>query len=1230
MNYLALFSLALLVAQLTSASFVKAEVGEKNQSHVRPMAQFKKSTSQIFLKQSSSRTTFTADGGGVDLGDSVQLNNGHISSGGGTWITLTVGTVSISGSTDIQLTSDGCSGASILTSSCFVDFTFTPTSVGSKSTSFNYPWTGTYSDGNGGILTDGGVVTFVINGLGLNPPVENNQCAAGSLINVDNQSFTETIPLVGSDFNLVYSSEFTPEFVSDSSPITINHSFNLERWTISVMNLYDPANKRLFMGTGRSYSKKFNTNSSGNYVVVAPDGDEVYVFSPAGRHLQTRSALTYAPIYSFGYDSNGRLTSIQDAFGNTTTIARNSGGRMTSITAPHGQVTSMTRNSSGFLLTVTNPKSETYTMTYSGSTGLLSTFQKPGGQTSTFTYDSNGKLLRDLGNGGNYLDLSFSSGTITASSQMGRQTTHVGSFNSAGEYTRVTTYPSGLQTTSLEKPSGTRSSVDANEEIRETRVSDERFNGLFKRRDVLKTKLEGVESTTNFSQSVSGGTNAFDYTSLTRTATTSGHTKTAIYTASTKTWAFSSDAGETHSKTLNSYDQVVQAVHGSDTAHTFSYDSLGRLQSSQQGSKNQLTYAYDSLGNLQTITNGRSEATSFNYDLAGRLTQVTLPDSRVVQYQYDASGNLTGVTPPSRPQHGFQVNSFELVSQYQPPTLSGVSTVNTSYSYNMDKQLTQITRPTGQTAVFSYNATSGLLSSITVPAGTYSYAYQTANQGRVDSIQSPNGAKDVFTYRGYIRASDEQIRTSDSASMGKVSFGFNTNHKITSRSVQGNPSTTANTISITLNGDAEPTQVGDFSINYSYPSGRVSTTAIGIINDERTYDAYGNLESYTVKSTPTSGPETTLYSYTLTRDSMSRITGVSETVLGTTSTYAYTFDSAGRLTNVAKNSVNITTNSYDSNSNRTSGTIDGKSFTATYDNQDRMLAFGSRTYTYNSNGDLTSVQESSGATKTFTYDVFGNLLSTSGYSGKTYAYHTDGLNRRVAKFANSTGVARFLYDPHGRVVAQLDESGVVQKEFVYANPRAHHPVYMIEGSNKYRIITDHLGSLRLVVNVATGAVAQRMDYNVYGKVIRDTNSCFQPFGFAGGLYDADTKLVRFGARDYDPETGRWTSKDPILFKGGDVNLYSYVLNDPINFIDPEGTKLTPGNAIQIGIGGVSLVGGIGLTLSGNPFTGAGLIFIGGGLIIGGLIDAGIELPKFPSMDQGNQNGQEPGRNLVCR
>lgn len=59
----------------------------------------------------------------------------------------------------------------------------------------------------------------------------------------------------------------------------------------------------------------------------------------------------------------------------------------------------------------------------------------------------------------------------------------------------------------------------------------------------------------------------------------------------------------------------------------------------------------------------------------------------------------------------------------------------------------------------------------------------------------------------------------------------------------------------------------------------------------------------------------------------------------------------------------------------------------------------------------------------------------------------------------------------------------------------------------------------------------------------------------GDLHHKDTDITHFGARDYDPETGRWTAKDPILFAGGDTNLFAYVNNDPVNWSDPE--RLAP-------------------------------------------------------------------------
>ena len=113
---------------------------------------------------------------------------------------------------------------------------------------------------------------------------------------------------------------------------------------------------------------------------------------------------------------------------------------------------------------------------------------------------------------------------------------------------------------------------------------------------------------------------------------------------------------------------------------------------------------------------------------------------------------------------------------------------------------------------------------------------------------------------------------------------------------------------------------------------------------------------------------------------------------------------------------------------------------------------------------------------------------------------------------------------------------------------------MLRADKSYLIISDYLGSVRQVIDTQTGEIAQQLDYDAWGRVIEDSRPGFQPFGFAGGLHDPDTQLTRFGARDYDAETGRWTAKDPILFDGGDSNLYGYVLQDPVNAIDPSGLR----------------------------------------------------------------------------
>ena len=175
-----------------------------------------------------------------------------------------------------------------------------------------------------------------------------------------------------------------------------------------------------------------------------------------------------------------------------------------------------------------------------------------------------------------------------------------------------------------------------------------------------------------------------------------------------------------------------------------------------------------------------------------------------------------------------------------------------------------------------------------------------------------------------------------------------------------------------------------------------------------------------------------------------------------------------------------------------------------------------------------------------------NLLATE------ISFTHDSLSRRVEKRVDGTRIKAWLWADDLRPIAELDAANAVTLRFVYAGS-ANVPSHALKGTNTFRLITDPRGSVRLVVNAQTGEIVQRLDYDEFGRVPRDTNPGFQPFGFAGGLYDPDTGLVRFGARDYYAQTARWADKDPIRFDGGSPNLYAYVANDPVNLTDAAGT-----------------------------------------------------------------------------
>lgn len=329
---------------------------------------------------------------------------------------------------------------------------------------------------------------------------------------------------------------------------------------------------------------------------------------------------------------------------------------------------------------------------------------------------------------------------------------------------------------------------------------------------------------------------------------------------------------------------------------------------------------------------------------------------------------------------------------------------------------------------------------------------------------------------------------------------------------------------------------------------QLAATRLRSVTTTLAYDSVGNLVADTAAYNGVP-----LLTSVLTRDSLDRIVMRSEVIAGVATRWAFAYDSAGRLSQVTRDGTTSASYEYDANGNRLSRTAPGASESGSYDDQDRLSSYAGVEYRYTPAGAL-RYRIAGTDTTAYHYDAIGALRRVDLPGNTTVAYIVDAFGRRIGRRVNDSITHRFIYESPLRIAAEVDANGQTVTRFVYGS-RLNVPEFMVRGGIAYRLITDHLGSVRLVIRTTDGVVAQRVDYDEFGRVVFNSAPGFQPFGYAGGIYDELTDLVRLGARDYDAHTGRWTTRDPLGFSGGSTNLYSYVDNSPVTSVDPTGLRV---------------------------------------------------------------------------
>lgn len=1034
---------------------------------------------------------------------------------------------------------------------CSVDIVFSPQELGIHESEYRLKMTGENPDGSPNITFENYKIIGHVKAYS-EPPKGCEMTSSGSIIGIDTLSVGEKIPLAGMPYHLFYSTRRSASFKNGLMTPVRYPSLDPEGWSFEILHYLDINNGKMYTGKGSLFPVTF-TDLGDGYKSVLHNG-ELYVFDLTGKHIKTQSELTGFTKFTMTYGAEGKVSKITDSFGNEIIFNRNSLGQLTKIISPYGYETNVILNSNGFVQQVLNPLNESTSIEYYPSSDLMKRFVLPGGKVSDFTYTPLGRLVSDKNNLGmsSVFQLNKNSGITTQTSSMGRVTQYRAFRNTEDSYIAIKTSSLGntyISAIDDDYVSGSSDDFYFNENIN---IDDIRFGTLKQVPLVERYGFLGKEKIVkNYSyETIPSSVNTpFSFEKIIyRTHVVLKNINlfmTSSFDRLTKKFTIEDTSSVVRKVQIDEFERVVSHQYANDNPWQIFYNQRGEISEVKQGSSKGYNFTYNTLGHVTKMTDLLGREHNYSYDITGRVTQQIFPDGRLVIFGYNSDGKITSVTPPGRDPHLLRLDFDGKLSEYKPPLLGGYE-YSTKYYYNLDMQLESISRAQSHDIVFDYEE-NGRLRGIKAEGLEQGYTYVPKTEVP-KQIESFDGIRTSYEYGDFfsINSVDQKaINWWHRISWNRDGLGRPQN-RFTSAQFSHNP------VSVNYSYDKlNLSALGPMNFKYNNISRRVEETSIENIRDYYIYDSNGDLFSYQAKYIDAQNVEKILYSYTLNRNIMGLVVGKTESLLQDANTYIYEYDTSSRLIGVIKNGMQQGMYNYDFNGNRISGSIGNAPFVASFDSQDRILNFSNITYRHHPNGEM--VERSRGALPSdhFKYNALGQMKSIHLSTGKTVDYELDSNGNRVFVKIDQESVFQNIYEANDRIAVQFDHKTKTVKEFFYSSDISS-PEIMRYKDQYYRFIKDHLGSPRLVVNTKTGQIAQRMDYDVWGRVIENTNIGFQPYGFAGGLYDDVSQLVKFGARDYDPEVGRWTSKDPILFGGGDINLYGYVFNDPVNFIDDNG------------------------------------------------------------------------------
>ncbi|MEW8656680.1 MAG: DUF2235 domain-containing protein, partial [Candidatus Thiodiazotropha endolucinida] len=585
---------------------------------------------------------------------------------------------------------------------------------------------------------------------------------------------------------------------------------------------------------------------------------------------------------------------------------------------------------------------------------------------------------------------------------------------------------------------------------------------------------------------------------------------------------------------------------------SYLYDAQGRL-SARQTPRGQTHYRYDDAGNLTEVQDPQGHATGLDYNGLGQLLAVTQPGNRVTQLHYDEHGRASGLTDPRENTTDLIKDDFgNLIRQRHPDTGEvryaydragnhiqkiDAQGVITSYRFDAANRLIEETTPSGTTSL-DYDPNSGRLAQLTDDTSHEGFAYD--DQGRlIQHSRHIDGHRFItgYTYNAQGKLNQKTLPDGQVLSYHYYREG---NQKGQLRAITRK----------SLMGLKETPLVGE--IDQDASDGTTGLTFGNGLRETRHHDKLG-------RTTAIDHSRRLKLSYHY--DAQGRITGIDYNGL----LQNYDYDLFGRLSQ-AETQLGSYRYDYDSLGNRTQKQhTDPAGNTTIQLNQYPDPGEGNRLLSQQ-NGELESYQYNPAGSpeqigeRYFEYDDQQRPMKLYRVDpehpdNKTlvaaYAYNRFGERIKKIVYTNSKRpkVTYYLYDGH-QLTAEADENGKVTAQYLYQQQR---PILKLEGKTAYAIHTDHLGAPRAVTDEDQQTVWSA-DYSPFGLIRIEQQAITLNLRLPGQYEDQESGTYYNYQRDYDPNTGRYLTSDPIGLKGG-LNTYAYVAGDPLGAIDPLGLLL---------------------------------------------------------------------------